>query len=542
MRSARSQPRSATSHWGRLRRSSPLMRMAGVSAAVVLATSAVVAMSGAAATPSMHTSAPKVSTIKIHQGVIRGESSGGAEAYLGIPYAAPPVGALRFAPPTDPEHWRGVWNATDHAPACLQSGLAEVSGAATSEDCLYLDVYRPGRGALEGAGMKNRGVIVWLHGGAFAAGSGSLFDAGELAARTNSVVVTINYRLGAMGYLATTSQGTDPGNRGLLDQIQALEWVQENIRSFGGDPSRVAVAGQSAGAMSVCGLLTSPKSEGLFSRAILQSGPCTMALYTERTRSISNGDAFADSLGCPVGTDQMGCLRGLEADELMGLPRGFTPTYGVPTVPEIPDAAIRAGRWHQVPVLVGATRWDNLGAIGLLGADPLAATVEQYAEAVGQLFGTSAEAVLERYPVQRFEAPAYALGALATDSTFGCGSYEVSKYIAEQGVPVWHYEFNDPTSPTLLGQRIPGVNMASAHSAELAYLFSYTDTERPLTETERTLAHRMMDSWAGFAASASLPWKSVTSGADSTISLSSLGDHVSGDYATTHHCDFWVER
>jgi para-nitrobenzyl esterase len=514
---------------------------AAITAAVVIAGSVPVSAHAAELGSGSGTDGGRA-VVKVEQGVLRGSSDGGVEAYLGIPYAAPPVGERRFAAPEAPERWPGVRSATSHAPACLQAGLATVTGVETSEDCLYLDVYRPDhKTSPTGGGREDMGVLVWLHGGAFAAGSGALFDARELAERTNTVVVTMNYRLGALGYLATESQGPDAGNAGLRDQIAALEWVRENIRSFGGDPAKVAVAGQSAGAMSICGLLVSPRAEGYFSRAVLQSGPCTQALFNARAQSIAVGEAFATGLGCPTGPHQLECLRGLDADSIMSTGGFFTPTYGVPTVPEQPQVAIAAGRWHRVPVLVGSTKWDYIGAVGALGPDPAAATAEQYAQTVMAFFGPGAEAVLQRYPAGAYEKPAYAFAAVMTDAAFGCGSFEFAKTVAAQSVATWQFEFDDPTSPTLAGQRIPGIDMASSHSAELAYLFDYADVERPLTAHEKTLAHRMMDYWGDFAASGILPWAAFSGDTGTAISLSSSGDRVTGDFAAVHHCEFWGE-
>ena len=298
------------------------------------------------------------SVVQIDAGALRGTRIGAADAFLGVPYAAPPVKALRFAPPQPPARWHGVQDATRQAPACLQfapGGIRETQ--ATSEDCLYLDLYRPSRSA-----RGDRPVIVWMHGGGYTQGTGVIYGGETLAALTDSIVISLNYRLGALGYLAldqldAENPSTGSGNWGLLDQIAALNWVKRNIRAFGGDARNVTIAGQSAGGSAVCTLLASPKAAGLFQHATIQSAGCGLG---ERTLSAAQaqGSSFAKEAGCNDAATRLACLRSAWAPGLVSAFQragGAGPVTGTPTLPLASTAAIAAGRWNKVPVIIGAS-------------------------------------------------------------------------------------------------------------------------------------------------------------------------------------------
>ena len=208
--------------------------------------------------------------VQTKEGALRGTVAADHRLFAGIPYAAPPVGPLRWQPPAPVPSWDGFRDATRPGPMCIQDVSNDVDGRRTSEDCLTLNVWTPP------PSDEPRPVMVWIHGGSFVNGSGDIYNARRLASRGDIVVVTINYRLGALGFLAHPALGPagDVGNYGLADQQAALRWVHDNIAGFGGDPSKVTIAGESAGGMSVCDHLVAPGSEGLFSAAIIQSGPC----------------------------------------------------------------------------------------------------------------------------------------------------------------------------------------------------------------------------------------------------------------------------
>lgn len=243
---------------------------------------------------------PARPVVALAQGALRGQTRDGAEEFLGVPYAAPPVADARLRPPRPAPRWTGVREADRQAPACLQFspfGLRDPRAAA--EDCLYLDVYRP-RTARPGARLP---VIFWMHGGAYSQGTGTQFGGRTMADLTQTVVVSINYRLGQLGYLdlPELAEGSDAprsGSFGLMDQIAALRWTRQNIAAFGGDPDSVTVSGQSAGSGSVCALLASPSAAGLFHRAVLQSGPCTLLRTPDSARAQAQARAFAARAGC----------------------------------------------------------------------------------------------------------------------------------------------------------------------------------------------------------------------------------------------------
>jgi para-nitrobenzyl esterase len=299
-------------------------------------------------------------------GAVDGTRRGPVDVFLGIPYAAPPTGAHRWRSPQAVESWPGVRPATRFGPSALQPVDPQGFGPWTheyvvqgevSEDCLYLNVWAP-----VGAASKPRPVLVWIHGGAFTQGSGSVavYDGHALACQ-GLVVVTLNYRLGALGFLAHPELANDQdpcsGNFGLQDQIAALQWVRQNIAHFGGDPNAVTIAGQSAGAVSVHMLVSSPAACGLFQRAIAQSGPPSLLGLHRREEAEADGLAFAVELGCT----SVDALRALDARQLLVAPSAtprFRPFADGRLLPAWPPAACSPAV-NDVPMLVGQNRDEN---------------------------------------------------------------------------------------------------------------------------------------------------------------------------------------
>src|SRR4051812_38258156 len=261
--------------------------------------------------------------IKTPQGAVRGLSAAGADRFLGLPYARPPIKARRFRPPVTAANWSHTRDATRQAPACTQfepTGVRE--NQPTSEDCLYLDLYRPST-AKRGAKLP---VIVWLHGGGYTQGAGVIYGGQTMAALTDTIVVSINYRLGAFGYLALSQLDAETpegsGSWGLMDQLQALKWVRRQIAAYGGDPKLVTIAGQSAGAGSVCGLLTAPPAKGYFQRAIIESGSSSCrststAAAASRATTEQTGLNFAHAAGCTNDAILVACLRAAWVGDLV---------------------------------------------------------------------------------------------------------------------------------------------------------------------------------------------------------------------------------
>src|SRR3954452_18938691 len=242
----------------------------------VVAVVALVAVTGVVATPpATAASDGEGPLVRTASGLLRGVAESGHQAFLGVPYARPPIKDRRFRPPVAARKWSGTRAADRQGAACLQfepTGVRE--GQATSEDCLYLDLYRP-EGARRG---QKRPVMVWWHGGGWTQGTGVIYGGGSMAAETGAIVISINYRLGALGFLAHPALSAETrlgsGNYGLMDAFESLRWIRRNVARFGGDPSNVTIFGQSAGAGLVCAALASPSAKGLFDRAIVQSLPC----------------------------------------------------------------------------------------------------------------------------------------------------------------------------------------------------------------------------------------------------------------------------
>ncbi|WP_371493880.1 carboxylesterase family protein [Kitasatospora sp. NBC_00374] len=479
-------------------------------------------------------------------GLVAGLPMDGAEAFLGIPYAAPPTGTGRFRAPRPPARWDGVRQATRQAPACLQFspfGLADPQNV--SEDCLYLDVHRPA-GAAPGARLP---VIFWIHGGAYSQGTGTQFGGRTMAGLTGSIVVSINYRLGQLGYLALPQfdqEGTvGSGTWGLQDQIAALAWTRRNATAFGGDPGNITIAGQSAGAGSVCALLTSPRTAGLFSRAILQSGPCSLLTAPDQRTAQADGQAYAAAAGCPQGPDTLTCLRTAPPAALLAAAQSHPtpgPATGTPVLPRQPIDAITAGAWHQVPILIGSTAAEARLLVALTQPH---LTAEQYTARITADYGPAAAGILAHYPLADHPSPYLAYSALLTDATFACHTYRTATTLRTQ-VPTYVYEFDDPGSPTLLGAQVPGLDESNAHSAELAYLFDFTMGDRPLTSSQKALADQMKRSWAAFARTGNpnTPGQAAwpTAGGD-TYRVQSLrpdgATRTITTFAADHQCALW---
>jgi para-nitrobenzyl esterase len=527
-----------TTRTRRLRRAA-LFAVAAVSAATTLVT---VDSSGAVASPASGGASP---VVRVNDGLVRGTATGTVDEFLGIPYAAPPTGNLRWRPPARPASWEGVRDATQFGPSCPQSPSPFAPPGPFSEDCLYLNVYAPARGSDEGG----RPVLVWIHGGGLTQDAGRNYDGSKLAA-DGVVVVTINYRLGALGFLAHPALASRPGgaagNYGLMDQQAALRWVQRNIARFGGDPHNVTIAGQSAGGLSVLAQLVSPGARGLFQRAIVESGTFALNQRPLATAEAA-GETFATAVGCPDQT--AACLRSVPVSDLVK-------NFGV-EIPGVVDGsvltqpigtALARGQFTRVPVINGITHDEELLFVAGLkltvsqGTDiPLAAPLNSganYQADIAQALGVPparAAAIAAEYPLSAYPNPVVAFSLLVSDTSFACPALQVDRWTAERGVPTYAYQFNDDQAPVL------GMILGLAtHGAELPYLFN---TPTVLDPGQQALAASMRMDWASFAgtgnpSSRALPWPSV----DGTrvLSLVPLQSQVTTDFATAHHCSFWA--
>ena len=489
--------------------------------------------------------------VPTRSGWVEGERRDGAELFLGIPFAAPPVGDLRWRPPVPAPRWHGVRDATALPPACAQ--LASTNGPGSAEeDCLTLSVYRPVRRGF--AALRPLPVLVWIHGGSALNGSGNQFDAAELAAKTGTIVVTLNYRLGVFGFLALpglTAESSDgsSGNLGLLDQQAALRWVRRNARAFGGNPFDVTIAGQSAGGHSVCVHLASPTAAGLFQRAVIHSGafdvtagggaPCDTAPLAEVEVA---GTEFADGAGCSDAATQVECLRAQSAEALLAASTAFTarPPTGGALLPEPVLPAIAAGRWNRVPVLLGSTHDELQPAAALAGLGfPMPAFL--YPIAVFFVFGADASAVLAEYPAAAYPDPAFAFGALLTDGGVACPTHTLRTFLA-QHTRTYGFEFDDPNAPPGVQAGMPS---GAYHTADVQYLFTYSPPQGAFTPEQEALSNQMMRWWAAFAKrGAPLErgepfWPRFDAASEQVMSLRPGGSALIDDFAADHHCDFW---
>ncbi|WP_346346762.1 carboxylesterase family protein [Streptomyces sp. SID161] len=511
------------------------------------ALAAVLATAGSAAPPA-RTPLAGTATVRTHEGLVRGAVHDGYRTFEGVPYAAPPVGGLRWAPPRPATPWTGVREATRPASACPQTP-GEVPGGSTDEDCLHLNITVPGSADR----ARSRPVIVWLHGGGFTTGAGSSYDAHRMAVRGDVVVVTVDYRLGALGFLAHAGL-PGSGTFGLADQQAALRWVRSEIGAFGGDAHDVTLAGESAGGYSVCAQLASPTAVGLFDRAIIQSGPCTgrpdrpfapssVPLSTAR----ATGAGLASKVGCGSVRDVVSCLRRVDVSRLLAAQdTDQQPAHATPLLPTDPAEAIAAGHFHRVPVLIGDNHDEGNGwAAGIVQAG-YPVTPDTWPDVVAAFFAPpeQAKAIVREYPVHRTDGgPVF--GAAIGDADFACPTARTDELLAAH-VPVWRYEFADEHAPPLTSGT-PPFPLGAPHASELPYLFDLGGRPRDLTAAQHRLADTMIDYWTHFARTADPNGPSPDpNGMPSphwprqTV-LSLAPDHVIPTRTARHrhHCAFW---
>jgi para-nitrobenzyl esterase len=523
----------------------------GAALALALAVLGLAPAAASAAGNAATTSSSNV--VRTDQGALSGAGSDGVDRFLGIPYAAPPTGALRWKPPQSAASWPGVRDATAFGSSCPV--LASSNGPRSeNEDCLFANVWRP-TGARAGAKLP---VHVFIHGGGLVNGSGTQMDESSLVRRTGVIGVSLNYRLGVFGFLglpglAAEGRG-DTGNYGFQDQQAALRWVQRNIAAFGGDPRQVTIDGESAGGWSVCGHLVSPGSRGLFARAMIQSGSCHSVPVDQAE---SDGAGYARQAGCAQ-TDQSAvpaCLRAKPAAELLDASSQFSPVFvhGTPTFPLANRTALSTGAFTRVPVLVGSNRDEGRTfAAGYIGSGE--ATYDSFVRSIA---GDRADEVFARYPwparADKFTA-AYLIGAVMTDSGVltgigGCGEratvQDFSRY-----TPTYAYEFDHRTGPGLT--QIPGYVWGAGHAAELAYIWPSFDNGTPIAPLfdagERQLSREMTQYWGAFTrtgrpqVAGQTAWPPYRAGSGRVISLRAGGQSaVIGDsrFSAEHQCAFW---
>lgn len=462
----------------------------------------------------------------------------GPVAFLGIPYVSPPVGDARWMPPREAVCWSDVLAADAFGPQCpqLESASGPVVGV---EDCLYLNVWTPA--ADQGA----RPVMVFIHGGGNALGSASepVYDGANLSSAGDQVVVTFNYRLGALGWL--TEPNLPAVNFGLRDQTAALRWVRDNAAAFGGDPERVTVFGESAGAGNTCALLGAPAAAGLFRAAIIQSGGCSQRAATEFAEQVSG--PFVTSSGCADAEDPLECLRALPAASVVTLDPtaypaladlgglGWGPSIDPQTLPMQTLDAMEAGQHNDVPLIIGSNAEENWKSVPEL---PSEAT---YVALVTAVFGPLSSAVLEAYPAGDYESPRDAYVALTSDLKFVCTARRSLRAAASGRSPVYRYQFAHDD------YFAPGGDTGAFHGLELVYIFGNFDQVFPGIRYPSTLAdERVRDTmqglWSSFAAGglrSDPTWPIYDPQTDPYLQLED--PLTAGQGVRTAQCDFWEQ-
>lgn len=471
-------------------------------------------------------------------------------SFMGIPHSAPPSGPLRFRPPQSAECWADVLDATHFGAKCPQ--MNQAGTAVGSEDCLTLNVWTklPRADAM-------KPVVVWIHGGEFVSGSASdtssdgktsLYDGYPLVER-DVVVVTIQYRIGALGFLSHRAFDLEDehhasGNFGLLDQIAALQWVRRNIAAFGGDPARVTIAGQGAGGASVCALVASPLAKGLFSRAIMQSGSC-VGHTTKDAQAF--GGKVVDGAGCGTAADVAACLRAASVESIVRAvsvapaiastnPSPYGPVIDYSFLTGAPLDVISAGGHSQVPILLGDVSDETSRTVSLKPD----ATDADYRAAVAAAFPSLIkDTVLTHYPSTDYPSPWSAFVALTTDRNFICPARRAARaFLDGQDVPVFRYllthAFDD--SPALHPY-------GAFDGADVLYLFGHLTADGYVPSgAESALSDFVQRGWIDFFSAGnpnepSLPnWPAYGSG-DPYLALDST--IASSNGLRTTQCDFW---
>lgn len=516
----------------------------GISAAMFVAAFDMVGMTAMAF-------AQQAPIVRVSEGELRGKVVNDGGQYLGIPFAAPPVGKMRWMPPAKAEAWTGIRDASKFANHCAQMERGIFTMPSDKEDCLYLNVFTPKADVGVGAKLP---VMVWFYGGGLYSGESNDYDGSKLAKRGNVIVVTFNYRVGAFGFLshpAINAEGHPYANYGIMDQQAALRWVKENIAAFGGDPGNVTLFGQSGGGTSVMANLASPAAKGLFHRAINQSG--TRIKITAPETALKAGEEFARKAGCE---DQAAeCLRKLSVQDVIKFQDPILkyvteyPSVDGTIITQPAVASYQSGNFNQVPIMTGLVQDEQAYFMGELKGDkPM--TADGYAKYI-LTYGTGNKAAIEAaYPLVNYESPSLAAIDVAQGakvSTMRMLAREWSKY-----VPVYLYEFRDRTVPSYYPPT--SFPMRAYHTAELLYLFSgfhgARGSEQKLNAEQEKLSGLMIDYWTSFARTGTpmaaldgkyvkAEWSRYSPERDNAQYLDLQGADQKIGYGADYHADLW---
>src|SRR5580692_8951999 len=463
----------------------------------------VVCVLRAAASPLLAAAAPQVKTTS---GMVEGKDEGAVHAFLGIPYAAPPVGDLRWKPPAAVAKWTGVRKATDFGPHCMQGnvyGDMKFRDSGGSEDCLSLNVWVPAEQS-----RAKLPVMVWIYGGGFVAGTSSeARQDGTHLAQQGVVVVSMNYRLGIFGFfvhpeLAKESGRNSAGNYGLLDQLAALEWVHDNIAAFGGDPGNVTIFGESAGSFSVSAQMASPLAKGLFQRAIGESGAAFSRSGLDFAPLSVREEKDAKLVSQTFGVSTLAELRAIPAEKLLEAfappkSRGFDfgPDVDGYFLPEPVPAIFAAGKQNDVPLLAGWNHDEGSFEVAFAAQKPTADNMKAMAQ---KDFGDKADEFLKLYPIDTDQHVQRSAQDYAGDKFIAASTWEWIESQSKTGKqPIYRYRFDmtpfakDPNAPRL----------GAYHSAEIEYVFGQLDSKTDVTwsDSDRQVSEIMRKYWSNFA-------------------------------------------
>ncbi|WP_298193254.1 carboxylesterase family protein [Novosphingobium sp.] len=516
-----------------------------------LAAAAALFLGAPLAAQSASPSAPQGEVVTTASGKVEGFIRNGVLEFRGIPYAAPVSGDARWSMPQPAAPWTGVLPAMHFGGACPQAARYGLTERSDEENCLTLNVSLPIAKI-----TTKRPVLVWLHGGAFVGGAASLYRLDRLAQGMDAVVVSVNYRLGVFGFMAPPAGTSGAGHvLGLEDQRLALKWIKANVAAFGGDPENITLAGESAGAASVCMQLMAPEqTRGLFHRAIIQSGACGTPL-----RTLAQAEGFAAKVAREAGCADLACLKTIDPQALVaagtraskGELLAFAPFTGNPTVPKPTLDALKAGDFLRIPVLNGFTRDEMRLYVGYDVQGGAKITAETYPAAVRAIYGDKADKVLARYPLRPGELPAETLGSLMTDFMPGLGithCLEIeSGRLLRAYTPVFQWEYADRTAP-VRGVSIPispepGFNLGAVHSAELNALFPNFSNTAAMTAPDlgpasQDLADVIVTTWGAFMRGNPTPheWPATRPGSVMRFEPTAIRPV---DAWAEYQCDFW---
>ncbi len=507
------------------------------------------AMGFFALSATAHAQTPLTAVVHAPAGDLQGISVAGVGEFLGIPYAEPPVGELRWRPPQPVARWGETLQATKFANTCPQPQRGVFAAPSKTEDCLYLNVFSSNTGSETGAKLP---VMVWFHGGGLFSGESNDYDGIKLASRGRVVVVTVNYRVGALGFLshpAINAEGHSFANYGIMDEQLALRWVQTNIAAFGGDPGNVTIFGQSGGGTAVMANLASPLSRGLFHRAINQSG--TRIGVTLPATALKLGEEFAALAGCADQRPQ--CLRALSVDQvlthqggILGVVSEFPSVDGTIITRAALDA-FASGQFNRVPIMTGLVRDEQ--AFFLPEANtkkPL--TADDFMRYTVSFGAAHKEKLLAKYPLADYPSPSLAEIAMAQGAK-ACTARLLDRAWSKF-VPVYAYEFADRTAPSYF----PDVSypMRAYHTAELQYLFPRfrggQGTSHPLSDAQERLSDLMVDYWTTFARAGTPersdsgplpPWPQYSAEKDNVLVLDLPGPKTADGYGKANDCALW---